>query len=171
MENMNACNVLSSELEVMRVAREINITVTNTIAKVVAECKDREKFWISNTTIPSQVAFTFYHASRNVRIIFEKMHDRFVQALERHENPKVVDQASIVFPELSEMCDLLDSLGKGKITSEMIEFIKKRVRILRNTAQKVGMLPTIEEETKAVNKEELLQELGELADHLRVNLI
>lgn len=155
----------------MQLSRKINTVAISTIGAVIEECESREKFWVSNTEIPPQVAFILYHASRNTRIIFEKMHDRFIQAIELHENPEVVDEATVVFPELAEMCNLLDSLKKSEITPEMVDFLRRRVRSLRNTAQKVSMLPTIQEEAEAVNKDELARELKELAFHLKANLV
>lgn len=171
MENRDTCDVLFKQFEAMQVSHEVDKTTISTIGLVLEECKHREKFWVSNTEIPPQAAFVLYHASRNTRIIFEKMHNRFIRASELHQNPKVIEEAFVVFPDLSEMCDLLDSLRGKEITPEMTGFIRKRVRTLRNTAEKVGMLPTIDEETREIDKKELAKELGELADHLRVNLV
>jgi len=171
MEKRDSYIVLSEELEAMQVSRKITSSAIPTIGAVVEECKNREKFWVSNTEVTPQVTFVLYHASRNTRIIFQKMHTKFVRASELHLNPEVVDQATTVFPELLEMCNLLDSLKEGKTTPEMIGFIRKRVRSLRTTAQKVSMLPTIQEEVEEVDKDEMEQELKELADHLKANLV
>jgi len=173
METKDGCSSLSTELEEMRVSRKISNTALSTIDAVVEECKSREKFWLSNMELSPQVAFVLYHASRNTRIIFGKMHSRFIHATQLHENPKVVNDAAIVFPELSEMCSLLDSLRERarKITPEMVQFIRRRVKTLRNTAQKASMLPTVKEEVESVDKAELTRELEELAADLRVNLI
>lgn len=171
MEKKDPCSILSVEIEEMQVSRKISPAAISTIGAIVEECKDREKFWVSDTEIPPQVAFVLYHASRNARMIAEKMHSKFTQASELHENPKVVDETAVVFPELSEMCNLLDSLKKSAITSEMVGFLRRRVRSLRNTAEKVSMLPTIQEEAEAVSKDELARELEELAFHLKANLV
>lgn len=170
MEKKGACSVLSAELEEMRVSRKLKEESVSTIQSVVEECKGREKYWLSNVELPPSTAFIFYHASRNIRIIFEKMYARFIQASELHENPKVVDDAAIVYPELSEMCEMLDSLERAKITPEMPVFIRNRVRTLRSTAEKASMLPTTEEEAKTVDKGELSKALEELAADLKVEL-
>lgn len=171
MEKRDSYIILSEELEAMQVSRKITSSAIPTIGTVVEDCKNREKFWISNTEVTPQVAFVLYHTSRNTRIIFQKMHTKFVRASELHLNPEVVDQATTVFPELLEMCNLLDSLREKEITPEMIDFLRRRVRSLRNTARKAEMLPTIEDELQAVDKGELSQEFKELADHLRSNLL
>jgi len=171
MEKKNACDVLSTKLEEMQASNKIDTTVISVIGAIVDECKSREKSWVSNTEIPPQVAFVLYHASRNTRMIFGKMHNRFIHASELHENPKVVGETAIVFPELLEMCNLLDSLKTSEITQEMVGFLRRRVRNLRNTAQKVSMFPTIQEETESINKDDLAKEFAELASHLKANLI
>lgn len=171
METKDACNILSTELEEMQVLRKISPASIDIINAVIEECKNREEFWLSNVEIPPSTAFVLYHASRNIRIIFDKMHSRFIQASKHHANPKVVDDAAIIFPELFEMCSLLDSIKKSKVTPEMLGFIKKRVRTLRNTAEKASMLPTVEEEVKSIDKNELAQQLEDLATDLRVNLV
>jgi len=99
------------------------------------------------------------------------MHNRFIQALQLHQNPRVIDDASTVFPELHEICGLLASLQEVEAKPEMIEYIRRRIRNLRNTAQKVSMLPTVEEEMKSVDKDELARELRDLAQDLRANLL
>jgi len=137
----------------------------------IAESAKRERFWLSNREIPPQTAFVLYHAARNTRMVLERMHQRFVQATEMHENPKVVDDAITVFPELSEMCGFIDSLQKAEIRPELLEFVRRRIRTLRSTAQKVQMLPSTEEEVKTVDKQDLAKELGDIAESLRLNLV
>lgn len=171
MEKENACGILSTKMEVMQASRKVDTTAISTLETVVEECKGKEKFWVSRKEISPSTAFVLYHASRNTRLIFEKMRNRFAQASELQANPKVVDDASTVFPELYEMYSLLKSLEKIEVKSEMLEYIRRRVRNLRNTAQKVSMLPTTEEEIESVDKNELARELADLANDLRANLL
>ena len=171
MEKTDACMLLSSKLEEMQVSRRLDPSSLGIMQTAIGECDQKEKFWLSNKSISPQAAFVFYHATRNTRLILEKMHERFVHASELHENPKVVDDAMIVFPELSEMCNFMGSLQKAEIKPEMLEYVRRRIRALRNTAQRVQMWPSIEEEMKAVNKDELAKELGAVADDLRLNLL
>lgn len=171
LENKDTCTTFSTKLEDMQVSRKLDPTAVSIIGNIISECKNREEMWLSNKRISPQTAFVLYHAARNTRIVFERMQCKFAHALELHENPKVVDEASIVFPELSEMCILIDSLEKKEITSEMLEFVRRRVRNLRTTAQKVSMLPSIEEETKVISKKALKKEFQDLAESLRSNLV
>lgn len=171
METRDTCAILSSKLEEMQASRKLDESAIPTIRQAIIENKKREDFWLSNKEIPHQAAFVLYHASRNNRIIMEKMLDRFLTATQIHENPKVVDDAMLVYPELNEMCSFMDSLKTVKLTDSVLGFVRTRVRILRNTAEKAKMFPTTEEEIKKVNKTEFAKELGAIADDLRLNLV
>jgi hypothetical protein len=171
MEN-NACEILSSKLEEMQTSRKLDDSAIPVIKQAIIENKKREACWLSNKDIPAKVAFVMYHASRNTRIIMEKMLDRFLVAAQIHENPKVVDDAMLVYPELQELCTFMDSSAmSNKFTDPYLEFVKKRVRNLRNTAMRAGMLPTTEEEIKKVDKKELAKQFGAFAEDIRLRLV
>jgi hypothetical protein len=171
MEKRDTCAILSTKLEEMQVSRKLDESSIGIIHDAIGEARSREVFWVSNKEVEAQTAFVIYHAARNTRIVLEKMHQRFKQATEIHENPKVIDDAMTVFPELSEMCSFIDSLQKVEIKPELLEFVRRRIRNLRNTAQRVQMLPSLEEEVKSVNKKDLAKELGSVAEDLRLNLV
>jgi hypothetical protein len=171
MEKEDVCSLLATKLGEMQMSRKIDPSSLNLMKIAIEQSLKREKYWLSNKEIPPQTTFVLYHATRNTRIVLEKMHERFIHAAELRENPKVVDDAMTVFPELSEMCGFTDSLQTVDIKPEVLEFIRRRIRSLRNTAQRVQMLPTIEEEVKSVNKNELAKELGGIAENLRLNML
>lgn len=171
MEKKDVCSLLALKLGEMQASRIVDLSSIELMKNAVEKSTEREEYWVSNKEIEPQTAFVLYHASRNTRIVLEKMRERFVHAAELHENPKVVDDAMIVFPELIELCGYIDSLQNIKITTELLEFVRRRIRNLRNTAQRVGMLPSIEEEMKAVDKKALAKELNSVAEHLRLNLV
>ena len=171
MENKDACELLSTKLEEMHASRQVDDSVIPIIKQAITENKKREEYWSSNKDIVAESAFVLYHASRNTRMIFEKMLEKFMLASQMHENPKVVDDALVVFPELQELCSFIDSLKVDKLTDAFLEFVKKRVRNLRSTAEKVKMLPTTEEEVTKVNKKELAKEFGAIAQELKLNLV
>jgi hypothetical protein len=171
MEGTDVCNLVYAKLEDMWASGKINTDIIENIRSATEECRDRERFWLSKADVSPQMAFVLYHAARNSRLILEKMQDRFVHAPELHDNPRVVDDALAVFPRLSEMCDMVDSLKNVRVTTEMLGFVRRRVRSLRNIAQKASMLPTTKEEIEAVDRNELLEELGGIADTFKVSPI
>ncbi len=171
MSNEDVCSILASKLSEMQTSRKVDLSSLDLMKNAIAKSTEREGYWLSNKEIAPQSAFVLYHAARNTRMVLEKMRDRFAHAVEMRENPKVVDDAMIVFPELSEVCGYIDSLQSVEITAELLQFVRRKVRNLRNTAQKAEMWPSFEEETKTVSKAELAKELGLVADDLRLNLL
>ena len=170
MENKDTCAILSSKLEDMQVSRKLDESAIPIIKQAITENKKREEFWLSNKEIASQAAFVLFHAARNSRMIMEKMLTRFLTAAQMHENPKVVDDALLVYPELNEMCSFMDSLKTAELTDSLVEFVRTRSRILRNTAEKAKMFPSTQEEIEKVNKSDLAKEFGAIAEDLRLNL-
>ena len=171
MSNDDVCSILASKLGEMQTSRKVDLSSLDLMKNAIAKSTEREQYWLSNRDIAPQSAFVLFHASRNSRMVLEKMRERFAHALEKHENPKVVDDAMIVFPELSEVCGYIDSLQSVEITADLLYFVRRKVRNLRNTAQKAEMWPSFEEETKTVSKAELAKELSSVAEDLRLNLL
>ena len=171
MSNDDVCSILASKLGEMQTSRKVDLSSLDLMKNAIAKSTEREQYWLSNRDIAPQSAFVLFHASRNSRMVLEKMRERFAHALEKHENPKVVDDAMIVFPELSEVCGYIDSLQGVEITMDLLQFVRRKVRNLRNTAQKAEMWPSFEEETKTVSKAELAKELSSVAEDLRLNLL
>lgn len=171
MEKKGACEILFSQLEEMKASRKLDESAIPTLRKAILENKSRENYWLSCKEVPQQTAFVMYHASRTNRIILEKMHSRFVTATQMHENPKVVDDAILVYPELQEMCIFIDTLRTAGISASLLEFVRKRTRNLRNTAEKAKMFPSFAEEAKTVNRNELTKQFNAIAEDLRLNLV
>lgn len=171
MEKTNTCAILSLKLEEMQVSRKLDESAIPVIKQAIINNKEREDFWLSNKEISPQAAFVLYHASRNTRVIMEKILARFLTAAELHQNPHVVDDAMLVYPELNEMCSFMDSLKTAKLTDSLLGFVRTRARILRGTAEKAKMFPTTEEEMAKVNKTDLAKEIGAIAKDLRLNLV
>jgi len=171
MSNDDVCSILASKLGEMQTSRKVDLSSLDLMKNAIAKSTEREQYWLSNRDIAPQSAFVLFHASRNSRMVLEKMRERFAHALEKHENPQVVDDAMIVFPELSEVCGYIDSLQGVEITIDLLQFVRRKVRNLRNTAQKAEMWPSFEEETKTVSKAELAKELSLVAEDLRLNLL
>ena len=171
MEKSIACDAFSTNLEEMHSSRKLDESTFLTIQKTIVESKQREEYWLSSLERTPQIAFVMYHAARTVRVVLEKMLDRFITATKLHENPRVVDDAIAVYPELNELCHYIDSLEQSEISDELSDFVRRRTRNLRNTALKVDMFPSTQEELEKVNKNDFAKELSDIANELRLNLV
>lgn len=167
LEKTSLLEALSNELQEMEKVGKVNLAVVNTIDKLVEACYSTESFWRDNEKIPIQSSFMLYHASRNVRIVLQKMKQRFIEAEEKHENPTVVHESLAVIPSLGELCATLSSLTKQTLTKDMVGIISQRVGYLRDTAFVNSLLPEPEEEMKELDKNRLKKRFGEFANTLQ----
>lgn len=155
----------------MEKSRKVDVSVINTLDSLIESCEKIEQSWIENKEIPIKSSFLLYHASRNSRLVLEKMKERFITASEIYENPGIINDSMLVVPILNGLCDLIFSLTKRAITPEMHSFVSKRLRLLRNTASNVSLLPSPEEEIKGVDRRKLKRRFSRFADTLQAMFI
>lgn len=171
MEKGNSFTILVQRLETMEETKEVDISVVEILDKLIEDCKESEKFWIKKGGIAIEKSFLLYHASRNSRLILEKMKERFVLAGKKHENPRIISDSLALVPLLSELCFILFSLRKRRITSELYGVVSQRVRLLRNAAYNVSMLPSPEEEMKGLDRTRLEKRFNRFADTLQAMFV
>jgi len=166
----NSLFILAEQIKKMQETKEVDISVVHIIDELIESCKHYEEFWVKDESVPIENAFLFYHALRNSRLVLEKMNERFKVAVERHENPKIINDSFAVVPVLSELCSTVFSLAKKEITYELKNLVSYRVRVLRDIASDNSMLPSSEEEMRGLNEKRLKERLTHFADSLRVML-
>lgn len=125
MEEKGHFAILSEQLQKMERVDEVDISVVDTLNKMIEDCRLRERFWIENEGKPVDLAFLLYHASRNSRIILEKMKQRFFEAKEKHENPRVIGDSLVIMPFLSELCFTISYSMKREVTDELQNLISR----------------------------------------------
>jgi hypothetical protein len=163
-------NELVAHLQKMEESSKVDLAVLKPLDELIGNCRSMEDFWKKDQRVPIQDAFLVYHASRNIRIVLNKMRKRFVEAEEKHENPAVVDESIAVIPPLSELCELI-YLMKSKVpTKEMLGLLSAKVEYLRETASFNSLLPTPEEEIQELDKKRLHKCFDEFANTLRATL-
>lgn len=167
MEEELSLTTLSTQIGRVAETGKIEPSISRVFDDVIKNCSDTERFWSSNEKISNKASFTLYHATRNCRIILEKMRERFKEAVTRKENPVIAEYSLRILPDLNGMCDLITSLKGDTISSNMVTFVMNRVRGLRNTAREVNMLPSPEEEIQKVDRKMLKKHFGRFMDSLQ----
>lgn len=167
MEKETSLVALSEQVSRVEETGKIDPSIFETFDSAIVSCKRDEEFWVSNEEVSTKASFVLYHASRNSRIILEKMKKGFEEALGEKENPTVAVHSLRILPDLNGICDLITSLKKDTISSNMVTFIMNRVRGLRNIAREVNMLPSPEEEIQKVDKKMLKKHFGHFMDSLQ----
>jgi hypothetical protein len=167
LENINLLKELSDQLQEMEKVRKVDKTVLKTIDKLLEGCHSTESFWRDNKKESVQNSFMLYHASRNVRIILQKMKQRFLEAEEKHENPVVVEDSIAIIPTLSEVCVTISSLVKQTLTKDLVKMVSEKVQYLRDVALANSLLPTPEEEIQELDEKRLKKRFSEFAGTLQ----
>ncbi len=101
-----------------------------------------EQFWLRDKTVPPVDAFVMFHAYRNAHSILEATRSRFTLAAEKHDNPKVVDDAMLVFPPVFKLFTTVKTLEGQPLTPGLRSLVFAHIRSLRSAAAQAGMLPT-----------------------------
>lgn len=171
LEKIDSFTNLFHQLEIMEKSRKVDLSVIGVLDGLVEDCRRMEKFWIENEQIPVEDSYLLYHATRNSRLIFGKMKERFVLASEKHENPKVIEDSLMVAPLLGELHSTVVSLMNRVVTPELQFLISHRLRLLRNIASNVSMLPSPEEEMKGIDRRKLKRRFNRFTNTLQAMLV
>lgn len=170
MENKSASAGLIQLLESMEETQVVDLSITGIIDNLISDCSSTELYWMKSD-IPIETSFLMYHSSRNSRIILEKMKQRFIESVEKHENPAVIGDSLQVAPMLSELHQAVSFLKERKMAPEMYSLLSKRLKALRSVASDVSMLPSAEEELRSVDKKKLKRRFGRFADTVQAMFI
>lgn len=154
-------------IEKMEDSKKVDPAVIGVLDKLIESCKEIQKYWVEREDLPIEDSFILYHASRNSRLVLEKMKKRFLLAEERHENPEVIDDSLLMLPHLSELCSIVSFFTKRELTPESRLLISQRLRLLRDSASNVSMLPSPEEEKKGLNREKLKRRFDRFTNTLQ----
>jgi len=153
---------ISSDLVDMEEKRKVDLKIVPKLNSLAKEYLKTENFWLRED-VNVDTAFPAFHAARNSKIIVEKIIDRF-EKQSKDDNPTIVSATEQLIPLLLEV---FSRLKRVRETLPRIEFDVSRqlfeaTRKLRNAATKVGMLPSLADELKDVDKETLKEEFENL---------
>ena len=151
----------------MEESSRVDLAVLKTLNELIVSCHSMEDFWRDYKKVSIQDSFSVYHASRNVRIVLEKMKKRFVEAEQKHENPAVVHESIAIIPPLSELCALIYLMKERAPTKELVSVLPEKVEYLRETAYINSLLPTAEEEMRELDKKRLQNRFDQFASTLQ----
>jgi hypothetical protein len=150
-------------LEEMEAKREVDRnTSIEKINELVSLFGESEHLWSKDKKTPIDIAFVMYLASRNSRMILEKMGDRFGEP--KLANPKVAVDSARIIPAL---LDLYVNLVSAEKQAPSVNFILPTrmlhsIYSLRKIASEIDMLPSIAEELKDIPRETIRKEFSDL---------
>lgn len=155
------------QLSKMEEEKIIDISIVKHFDELIQDLKMQEQFWVDNRKVPIEDTFVIYHASRNSRLILEKMKNKFLVAEQKQANPKVIEDSLRVMPNLLELYATISPLVEKPITPEIRSLVLERLRAVKNIATEASMIPSFEEETKGVDPKLVKKQFANLTDTLQ----
>jgi len=155
---------MRSDLNRMETEGSIDSSFTIKIDKLDLEFTRMKQYWITQKRVPVGSAFVFYTAMHNAKLVLSKMKERFKNADEIGDNPAVACDSLLIMPIISEVYQKTAQATEEKqrlnpfLPSEML----KLVSTLRTTAKLARLLPTLAEEVKKTDKNQLKKTAMEL---------
>lgn len=163
--------ILIEKLEKMEQLQKVDLSIIEILDELIRNCKETENFWVESENLPVDTSFLLYHSTRNSRLVLERMKNRFISAVEKNENPHIISDAIQIAPLVIELCEMAFSLKKRPITPEVLSFISNRLKLLRNTAYKLSMMPSPEEEIAEIDKKKFKKRFSRFAEALQAMFI
>jgi hypothetical protein len=154
---------IGSSLATMIEQDKIDPQIVTRLDALISFFSEKEKYWKDNKSVSSTSAFALYHAWSNLRLIASKMRYRFQWAGKRHENPKTAVDGLQVLPSLLDVYTHLSEVGERELTKDEDTATYDGITELRNIAYHSGMLPTMAEELREVNKKAVIEEFEKFA--------
>ena len=157
-------NSMRSDLNQMEAKGSIDSSFITKIDTLNSELTKMGQYWIDQKEISVGSAFMFYSAMHNAKLVLSKMKERFKSAKKTGDNPSVACDSLLVMPMISEVYQKAAQAAEEKqrlkpfLPNEML----KLVSTLRTTAKLVHLLPTLDEEVKEIDKNQLKKTAVEL---------
>ena len=162
---------IGSSLATMVEQEKIDPQIVTRLDALISFFREKEKYWKGNKSVSLASAFALYHAWSNLRLIASKMRYRFQLAEKRHENPKTAVDGLRVFPTLLDVCTHLSEVGDRELTEDEDTATYDGVTELRNIAYHSGMLPSMDEELREVDKKAVIEEFEKFATGIQCSQV
>lgn len=155
---------IRSDLNRMEAKGIVDSSFITKIDTLDAEFTRMKQYWIDQKEVSIGSAFIFYSALHNTNLVLSKMKERFKAVRKTGDNPKIACDSLLVIPIISEVYQKASRAAEEKqrlnpfLPNEML----KLVSTLRTAAKLVGLLPTLDEEVKKIDKIQLKKTAEEL---------
>jgi hypothetical protein len=123
-----------------------------------------KQYWTDQKAVSVGSAFIFYSAMHNAKLVLSKMKERFKNANKTGDNPGVACDSLLIMPIISEVYQKTAQAAEEKQRLNLFRLneMLKLVSTLRTTAKLVSLLPTLDEEVKKIDENQLRKTAVEL---------
>jgi hypothetical protein len=150
-------NGMRADLNEMETKGFVDTAFTSKIDTLDSEFTRMEQYWTAQKEVPVGSAFIFYSAMHNSKLVLNKMKQRFKNAHKIADNPGIACDSLLMLPIISEVYQKTVQAAeeKQRLNPFLPHEMLKLVSTLRTTAKLVGLLPTLDEELKKIDKNQL----------------
>ena len=159
--SINPFEILIEKFERMEIDGVIDTSAILELQNAIDDCSKNEKFWIKSENNVSD-SFLMYHATRNNRLISEKIKERLCMAKNNSDNPQIALDALKILPSMAEIFDLISSMENKKLSQSVVDYVSNQSRVLREKAEVVSLLPSIEDESASLDKRKVRSRFNRL---------
>jgi hypothetical protein len=150
-------NGMRTDLNGMETKGTIDVAFIPKIDTLDSEFTRMEQYWVNQKEVSASSAFVFYSAMHNTKLVLSKMRQRFKNAHKSDDNPGIACDSLLLLPIISEVYQKATQAAqeKQRLNPFLPHETLKLVSTLRTTAKLVGLLPTLDEEMKKIDKKQL----------------
>jgi hypothetical protein len=163
--DVNAFEDIAASMEAMEKRGKVDLSILEKFDSLAKSLTTSERLWLENKASDPVDAFVLYHAYRSMVSVVGSMRERFLNAPEKRDNPKVVDDARLVLPSLFNVFAIVKPMETQILSPGLRSHILRRVQDMRRVASHAGMLPSIGEGS-AVDKSRVNEQMRNLAETL-----
>jgi len=140
-------HAIDEDLHNMEATGKVDLGIIKKLDELRVLLGKLENKWLQHENTDG---FYFYQGVRNIELMLDRMQDRFENAPERNDNPKIAEDSQILFKEVF---DLLHIAESNAVNQETINSILRKTRDLRNVAEKQNLIELPSVDTENVDKE------------------
>jgi hypothetical protein len=150
-------NDMRADLNRMEAKGIVDPAFVPKIDTIASEITRMEQYWTNQKEVSAGSAFIFYSAMHNTKLVLSKIKQRFKIAHKTGDNPSIACDSLLIMPIISEVYQKTAQAAeeKQRLNPFLPHEMLKLVSTLRTTAKLVGLLPTLNEEVKEVDKNQL----------------
>ena len=152
---------IEASLNNMEKSGKVDVGVLKSVGKLRKSLAVLKSKWLDESDTD---AFYFYHAIYSTEMILDRMDERFKNAVQAGDNPKIAEDSLAV---MGPMRDLLDAVDADHISERTIDTVLESTYSLLTVAYNVDLRENIEKNWALIDKDLLKSKYPELMKKIR----
>ena len=147
---------------------KIDLKIVNTLDEIKEQLEENEKYWIDNNNISLDESFSFYLATRNSRLLIQKITKRVSESQKSNDNPQIALDSINILPLVQEISSILykaykkqnnlDSVTKAKLVDYIFS--------LRAKAHNLNLSPEENDELERIDMQDFKENISKFCSNV-----